>query len=51
MKLYTASPSILTLVTWVSQNRQWKLKPPHSEGASHPLHSNEDPNSRDLGTA
>ena len=27
MKLYTTPPSILTLVTWVPQNRQGKLHP------------------------
>ena len=47
MKLYTTPPSILTLVTWVSQNRQGKSTP-HSGGAPHPLCSNEDPQSSGL---
>ena len=49
MKLYTTPPSILTLVTWVPQNRQGTTTP-HSEGAPHPLCSNGADNSCDLGT-
>jgi hypothetical protein len=38
MKLYTTPPSILTLVTWVPQNRQGKLHL-SLRGAPHPLRS------------
>ena len=50
MKLHTTPPSVLTPVTWVPQNRQGKLHP-SLLGAPHPLRSDRDPNSRDLGTA